>query len=32
LRVGRVDLERGTIEVRESLADVKDKLVFGNSL
>jgi len=29
LRVGRLDLVRGTALVRESLADVKGKLVFG---
>ena len=29
LRVGRVNLQQGSIEVRESLADVKGKLVFG---
>jgi integrase len=29
LRVGRLDLSRGTALVRESLADVKGKLVFG---
>jgi integrase len=29
LRVGRLDLLRGTALVRESLADVKGKLVFG---
>lgn len=29
LRVGRVDLLRGTADVRESLADVNGKLVFG---
>ncbi len=31
LRVGRVDLQRGSVEVRESLADVKGKLVFGST-
>ena len=31
LRVGRVDLKRGSVEVRESLADVKGKLVFGST-
>jgi integrase len=29
LRIGRLDLSRGTALVRESLADVKGKLVFG---
>jgi integrase len=29
LRVGRLDLLRGAADVRESLADVKGKLVFG---
>lgn len=29
LRVGRLDLLRGTAEVRESLADVNGKLIFG---
>ena len=29
LRVGRVDLVRAAVEVRESLADVKGKLVIG---
>lgn len=31
MRVGRLDLLRGTAEVRESLADVKGKLVFGST-
>jgi integrase len=31
LRVGRVDLLRGALEVRESLADVKGKLIFGTT-
>jgi hypothetical protein len=31
LRVGRVDLQRGSVEVRESLADVKGRLVFGST-
>jgi integrase len=31
LRVGRVDLLRGTAEVRESLADVNGRLVFGST-
>jgi integrase len=31
LRVGRLDLLRGSAEVRESLADVNGKLVFGST-